>query len=49
MQGAPEKANGEVGLPTPHAVYDCHDGITGDSLHSISALQEEVVRVGILS
>lgn len=50
MQGAPEKVNGEDGLPIPpYAVYNIGGGTPENLLDYISTLQEELVRAGILS
>lgn len=50
MQGAPEKANGEDGLPLPpYAVYNIGGGTPENLLDYISTLQEELVRAGVLS
>ena len=49
MQGAPEKVNGEDGLPIPpYAVYNIGGGQPENLLDYISTLQEELVRVGVL-
>ena len=49
MQGAPEKANGEDGLPLPpYAVYNIGGGTPENLLDYISILQEELVRAGVL-
>jgi len=49
MQGAPEKVNGEDGLPLPpYAVYNIGGGTPENLLDYISTLQEELVRAGIL-
>ena len=49
MQGAPEKATGEDGLPLPtYAVYNIGGGTPENLLDYISTLQEELVRAGIL-
>lgn len=49
MQGAPEKKNGEDGLPIPpYAVYNIGGGQPENLLDYISTLQEELVRTGIL-
>lgn len=49
MQGAPEKANGEDGLPIPpYAVYNIGGGQPENLLDYISALQEELVNAGVL-
>ena len=49
MQGAPEKATGEDGLPLPpYAVYNIGGGTPEKLLDYISTLQEELVRGGVL-
>lgn len=49
MQGAPEKATGEDGLPlSPYAVYNIGGGTPENLLDYISTLQEELVRAGVL-
>ena len=49
MQGAPEKKNGEDGLPLPpYAVYNIGGGQPENLLDFIATLQEELVRAGIL-
>lgn len=49
MQGAPEKKNGEDGLPIPpYAVYNIGGGQPENLLDYISILQEELVRAGVL-
>lgn len=49
MQGAPEKANGEDGLPLPpYAVYNIGGGTPENLLDYISTLQEELVRAKVL-
>lgn len=49
MGGAPEKVNGEDGLPIPpYAVYNIGGGQPENLLDYITILQEELVRVGIL-
>lgn len=49
MQGAPQKAEGEDGLPIPpYAVYNIGGGTPENLLDYISTLQEELVRAGIL-
>lgn len=49
MQGAPEKVNGEDGLPIPpYAIYNIGGGTPENLLDYISTLQEELVRAGIL-
>ena len=49
MQGAPEKQNGEDGLPLPtYAVYNIGGGTPDNLLDYISTLQEELVNAGVL-
>jgi len=49
MQGAPEKRNGEDGLPLPpYAVYNIGGGTPENLLDFISTLQEELVRAKVL-
>lgn len=49
MQGAPEKVNGEDGLPIPpYSVYNIGGGQPENLLDYISTLQEELVRAGVL-
>ncbi len=49
MQGAPEKKDGEDGLPVPpYAVYNIGGGQPVDLLDFISTLKEELVRAGVL-
>ena len=49
MRGAPEKKNGEDGLPIPpYAVYNIGGGQPENLLDFISTLQEELVRAGVL-
>ena len=49
MHGAPEKLNGEDGLPLPpYAVYNIGGGTPENLLDYISTLQEELVRAGVL-
>ena len=49
MQGAPEKATGEDGLPLPpYAVYNIGGGTPENLLDYVSTLQEELVRAGVL-
>ena len=49
MQGAPEKKNGEDGLPLPpYAVYNIGGGQPENLLHYISTLQEELVKAKVL-
>lgn len=49
MQGAPEKKNGEDGLPLPpYAVYNIGGGTPENLLDYISTLQEELVNASVL-
>lgn len=49
MRGAPEKKNGEDGLPiAPYAIYNIGGGQPENLLDYISILQEELVRAGVL-
>ena len=49
MQGAPQKVNGEDGLPLPpYAVYNIGGGAPENLLDFVSTLQEELVNAGIL-
>ena len=49
MQGAPEKKNGEDGLPLPpYAVYNIGGGQPENLLDFVATLQEELVHAGIL-
>ena len=49
MQGAPEKKNGEDGLPVPpYAVYNIGGGQPENLLDFVRTLQEELVRAGVL-
>lgn len=49
MGGAPEKKNGEDGLPIPpYAVYNIGGGTPENLLDYINTLQEELVRAGVL-
>ena len=49
MQGAPQKAIGEDGLPIPpYAVYNIGGGTPENLLDYVSTLQEELVRAGVL-
>ena len=49
MKGAPEKTNGEDGLPLPpYAVYNIGGGTPENLLDYINTLQEELVRAGVL-
>ena len=50
IQGAPQKATGEDGLPIPpYAIYNIGGGQPENLLDYISTLQEELVRAGVLS
>lgn len=50
MQGAPERATGEDGLPLPpYAVYNIGGGQPENLLDFVSTLQEELVAAGVLS
>ena len=49
MQGAPEKKNGEDGLPVPpYNVYNIGGGTPENLLDYVNTLQEELVRAGVL-
>ena len=49
IQGAPEKKNGEDGVPLPpYAVYNIGGGTPENLLDYIATLQEELVRAGVL-
>ena len=49
MQGAPEKADGEDGLPLPpYAVYNIGGGTPENLLDYVGTLQEELVRAQVL-
>ena len=49
MQGAPERATGEDGLPVPpYAVYNIGGGQPENLLDYITVLQEELLRAGVL-
>ncbi len=49
MQGVPEKAVGEDGLPVPpYAVYNIGGGQPENLLDFVATLQEELVRAGVL-
>ena len=49
MQGAPEKKNGDDGLPVPpYAVYNIGGGTPENLLDYVNILQEELVRAGVL-
>ena len=50
MAGAPEKKNGDDGLPIPpYAVYNIGGGQPENLLDYISVLQEELVKAGVLA
>ena len=50
MQGAPEKKNGEDGLPIPpYAVYNIGNNHPENLLDFVQILSEELVRAGVLS
>lgn len=49
MQGAPEKENGEDGLPVPpYAVYNIGNHNPENLLDFVQILQEELIRAGVL-
>ena len=49
MQGAPEKKNGEDGLPLPpYAVYNIGNSSPENLLDFVNILQEELIRAGVL-
>lgn len=49
MQGAPEKVNGEDGLPLPpYAVYNIGNSNPENLLDFVQILQEELIRAGVL-
>lgn len=49
MQGAPEKNNGEDGLPLPpYAVYNIGNSNPENLLDFVNILQEELIRAGVL-
>lgn len=49
MQGAPERKNGDDGLPVPpYAVYNIGGGQPEKLLDFVTILQEELVRAGVL-
>ena len=49
MQGAPERKNGEDGLPIPpYAVYNIGGGQSENLLDFVQILQEELTRAGVL-
>jgi nucleoside-diphosphate-sugar epimerase len=49
MQGAPERRNGEDGLPIPpYALYNIGGGQPENLLDYVQTLQEELVRAGVL-
>lgn len=50
MQGAPEKKNGEDGLPiAPYAVYNIGNSSPENLLDFVNILQEELIRAHVLS
>jgi len=50
MRGAPEKKNGEDGLPVPPcALYNIGGGQPENLLDFVATLQEELVSAGVLS
>lgn len=49
MQGAPQKATGDDGLPVPpYAVYNIGGGTPENLMDYVGTLQEELVRAGVL-
>ena len=49
MQGAPEKVNGEDGLPIPpYAIYNIGNSNPENLLDFVQILQEELIRAGVL-
>ena len=49
MQGAPEKKNGEDGLPIPpYAVYNIGNNHPENLLEFVDILQQELIRAGVL-
>ena len=49
MQGAPERKNGEDGLPIPpYAVYNIGGGRPENLLDFVDILQQELIRAGVL-
>ena len=49
MQGAPERKNGEDGLPVPpYAVYNIGNQNPENLLDFVQILQEELIRAGVL-
>ena len=49
MQGAPERKNGEDGLPVPpYAIYNIGGGQPENLLDFVNILQEELLRAGVL-
>ena len=49
MGGAPEKVNGEDGLPLPpYAVYNIGNSNPENLLDFVQILQEELIRAGVL-
>lgn len=50
MQGAPERVNGEDGLPLPpYAVYNIGNNQPENLLDFVDILQQELIRAGVLS
>ena len=49
MQGAPEKKNGEDGLPLPpYNVYNIGNSSPENLLNFVDILQQELIRAGVL-
>ena len=49
MEGAPQKKNGDDGLPIPpYAVYNIGGGTPENLLDYIDTLQQELIRAGVL-
>jgi nucleoside-diphosphate-sugar epimerase len=50
MQGAPERKNGEDGLPLPpYAVYNIGNNQPENLLNFVDILQQELIRAGVLA
>lgn len=50
MKGAPEKKNGEDGLPLPpYAIYNIGNSHPENLLDFVDILQQELIRAGVLS
>ena len=50
MQGAPERANGEDGLPIPpYAIYNIGNSHPENLLDFVQILEEELIRAGVLA